>query len=30
MTQKGVVQLTSEIGDNDTLAVTQNLAQEIM
>ncbi|ETS29326.1 phage tail protein [Photorhabdus temperata] len=30
LTQKGIVQLTNEIGDNDTLAVTQKLAQEII
>ncbi|NDL00927.1 tail fiber protein [Photorhabdus bodei] len=28
--QKGVVQLTDEVGDSDTLAVTQKLAQEIV
>ncbi|MDB6368737.1 tail fiber protein [Photorhabdus bodei] len=30
LTQKGVVQLTNEIGNNDTLAVTQKLVQEII
>ncbi|WP_350306791.1 tail fiber protein [Photorhabdus viridis] len=30
LTQKGVVQLTNETGNDDTLAVTQKLAQEIM
>ncbi len=30
LTQKGVVQLTNESGDSDTLAVTQKLAQEIV
>ncbi|MBS9423044.1 tail fiber protein [Photorhabdus caribbeanensis] len=30
LTQKGVVQLTNEIGNNDTLAVTQKLVQEIV
>ncbi|MEK9497944.1 tail fiber protein [Photorhabdus sp. P32] len=30
LTQKGVVQLTNEIGSNDTLAVTQKLVQEII
>ncbi|WP_434525416.1 tail fiber protein [Photorhabdus asymbiotica] len=30
LTQKGIVQLTNEIGNNDTLAVTQKLAQEII
>ncbi|MCC8465703.1 phage tail fiber protein [Photorhabdus bodei] len=28
--QKGIVQLTNEMGNNDTLAVTQKLAQEIV
>ncbi len=28
--QKGIVQLTNEIGNNDTLAVTQKLAREII
>ncbi|OCQ51786.1 Phage tail fiber repeat protein [Photorhabdus australis subsp. thailandensis] len=30
LTQKGIVQLTNEVGNNDTLAVTQKLAQEII
>ncbi|OCQ51971.1 Phage Tail Collar Domain protein [Photorhabdus australis subsp. thailandensis] len=30
LTQKGVVQLTNEMGNNDTLAVTQKLVQEIV
>ncbi|MCA6221903.1 tail fiber assembly protein [Photorhabdus antumapuensis] len=30
LTQKGVVQLTNVMGDSDTLAVTQKLAQEIV
>ncbi|WP_036772243.1 tail fiber protein [Photorhabdus australis] len=30
LTQKGIVQLTNEIGNNDTLAVTQKLVQEIV
>ncbi|RAW98217.1 MULTISPECIES: phage tail protein [unclassified Photorhabdus] len=30
LTQEGVVQLTNVIGDSDTLAVTQKLAQEIV
>ncbi len=30
LTQKGVVQLTNEIGNNETLAVTQKLVQEII
>ncbi|EQC01227.1 phage tail protein [Photorhabdus temperata] len=30
LTQKGVVQLTNEIGNDDALAVTQKLAQEII
>ncbi|WP_262500056.1 tail fiber protein [Photorhabdus heterorhabditis] len=30
LTQKGIVQLTNEIGNNDTLAVTQKFAQEII
>ncbi|MER2474870.1 phage tail fiber protein [Photorhabdus laumondii] len=30
LTQKGIVQLTNEVGNNDTLAVTQKLAQEIV
>ncbi len=30
LTQKGIVQLTNIIGDSDTLAVTQKLAQEII
>ncbi len=30
LTQKGIVQLTNEMGNNDTLAVTQKLVQEIV
>ncbi|OWO84608.1 phage tail protein [Photorhabdus luminescens] len=30
LTQKGIVQLTNEMGNNNTLAVTQKLAQEIV
>ncbi|AXG47152.1 phage tail protein [Photorhabdus laumondii subsp. laumondii] len=30
LTQKGIVQLTNEMGNNDTLAVTQKLVQEII
>ncbi|MCT8348804.1 tail fiber protein [Photorhabdus temperata] len=30
LTQKGVVQLTNEIGNSDTLAVTQKLVQEVI
>ncbi|WP_448511402.1 phage tail protein [Photorhabdus laumondii] len=30
LTQKGVVQLTNEIGNNETLAVTQKLVQEVI
>ncbi|MGV8003096.1 tail fiber protein [Photorhabdus temperata subsp. temperata] len=30
LTQKGIIQLTNEIGNNETLAVTQKLAQEII
>ncbi|EYU16616.1 phage tail protein [Photorhabdus aegyptia] len=30
LTQKGIVQLTNEIGNNETLAVTQKLVQEII
>ncbi|NRN26863.1 tail fiber protein [Photorhabdus heterorhabditis] len=30
LTQKGIVQLTSEMGNNDTLAVTQKLVQEVV
>ncbi|TDB49239.1 gp53-like domain-containing protein [Photorhabdus khanii] len=30
LTQKGIVQLTSAVGNSDTLAVTQKLAQEIV
>ncbi|MCA6220094.1 phage tail fiber protein [Photorhabdus antumapuensis] len=30
LTQKGIIQLTNKMGNNDTLAVTQKLAQEIV